>query len=116
MPETGHVVDFNKAKTQAQAKSKDSRLVQEAWLSGPKALNRSIELHPSFITLRLKRKQEENRSSPPPNNRDRKWKFFSRAGPEGRACGVRAWAIAIVPSGGGLSGSPQRGCNRDPDS
>ncbi len=34
MSETGHVVDFKKAKVQAQAKSKGSRLVQEAWLSG----------------------------------------------------------------------------------
>ncbi len=116
MPEAGHVVDCNKAKTQAQVKLKGSRLVQEAWLSGPNALNRSIELHPSFLTLRLKLQQEDNRRIPPRNNSDRQWKFFSRAGPEGRACGVRAWAIAIVPSGGRLSGSPRRGCNRDPDS
>ncbi len=59
MSETGHVVDFNKAKAQAQAKSKGSRLVQEAWLSGPNALNRSIELHPSFLTLQLKLQQVE---------------------------------------------------------
>ncbi len=43
MSEAGHVVDFKKAKFQAQAKSKGSKLVQEAWLSGLKALNRSIE-------------------------------------------------------------------------
>ncbi len=40
MSETGHVVDFKEAKVQTQAKSKGSRLVQEAWLSGPNALNR----------------------------------------------------------------------------
>ncbi len=37
---SGHIVDFKKAKVQTQAKSKGSRLVQEAWLSGPNALNR----------------------------------------------------------------------------
>ncbi len=52
--ETGHVVDFKKANVQAQAKSKGSRLVQEAWLSVQNAFNRSIELHPSFLTLRHK--------------------------------------------------------------
>ncbi len=68
MSETGHAVDFKKAKVQAQAKSKGSRLVQEAWLSGPNALNRSIELHPSFLTLWHKLQQEYNRRIPPRNN------------------------------------------------
>ncbi len=67
MSETGHVVDFKKAKVQAQAKSKGSRLVQEAWLSGQNALNRSIELHPSFLTLRHKLQQEDKRRIPPRN-------------------------------------------------
>ncbi len=88
--ETAHFVDSNKAKAQAQAKAKGSRLVQEAWLSGPNALNRSIALHPSFLTLRLKLQKEDNRRIPPRNVSNRQWKFFFRAGPEGRACGVRA--------------------------
>ncbi len=40
MSETGRIVGFKEAKVQTQAKSKGSRLVQEAWLSGPNALNR----------------------------------------------------------------------------
>ncbi len=63
-----YVWGFKKAKGQAQAKSKGSRLVPEAWLSGPKALNRSIELHPSFLTLWHNLLQEDNRRIPPRNN------------------------------------------------
>ncbi len=68
MFETGHVVDCKKAKIQAQAKSKGSILVQEAWLSKPNALNRSIDLHPSFFTLRHKLQKEEKRKILPRNN------------------------------------------------
>ncbi len=68
MPEAGHVVDFKKAKVQAQAKTKRSRLVNEACLSGPNALNRSIELHLSFLTLRYKLQQEDKRWIDPRNN------------------------------------------------
>ncbi len=68
MSDTGHVVDFKKAKAQTQAKSRGSRLVQEAWLSGPNAFNRSIELHPSFLTLRHKLQQKDKRRIPPRNN------------------------------------------------
>ncbi len=68
MSETGHVVDFKKAKVHAQAKSKGSRLVWEAWLSGPNALNHIIELHPTFLTLRHKLQQEDKRRIPPRNN------------------------------------------------
>ncbi len=68
MSETGHVVDFKNAKVQAQAKSKGSRLVQEALLSGLYVLNRSIDFHPSFLTLRHKLQQEDKIRIPPRNN------------------------------------------------
>ncbi len=42
----------------------------------------------------------------PPNRKKRQWKLVSRAGPEVRVCGERAWAIAFAPSGGELSRSP----------
>ncbi len=59
MSESGHVVGFKKAKVKPQAKSKGSRLVKEARLSGPNALNRSIELCSSFFTLWHKLQQED---------------------------------------------------------
>ncbi len=57
--EAGHVVDFEEA--MAQAMPNGSRLVQGEWLSGPNALNRSIELHSSFLALRHKLQQEHKR-------------------------------------------------------
>ncbi len=68
MSETEHVVDFMKAKVQAQAKSKGSRLEEEAQFSDPNALNRSIELHSSFLALWHKLQQEGKRKIPPRNN------------------------------------------------
>lgn len=66
MPETGRVADFKKAKVPAQAKSKGSRRIQNAWLSSPSAVNCSIQLYPSFLVLRHALQEEGNRRVPVP--------------------------------------------------
>ncbi len=47
LSETGHVVDFKKAKVQVQTKSKGSRRVQEAWLSQTRSIAESNSTPPS---------------------------------------------------------------------
>ncbi len=96
MSETGHVIDFKKAKVQAQAKSKGSRLVQEAWLSGPNVRNRSIKLHPSFLTLRHKLQQEGKRRIPLRNNSNnykQQSEQFDQVGESHNAETMFQWAI-----------------------
>ncbi len=57
---------------------------------------------------------DDCRKGVPPKRKKRQWKLLPRAGQEGPACGVRAWAITFVPLGGELSELPRRGCKRDP--
>ncbi len=59
MPETGHTIDFMKAKDQAQAMLKGSGPVHEAQVAGQNALNCSIEL-----TLQHKLQQGDKRRTP----------------------------------------------------
>ncbi len=63
MATTGHRFNYDDATILATEERKVSRLVLESWLSGPKAINRSIDLPPALQALRSEtEKQKQTRS------------------------------------------------------